>query len=439
MVGGTMGATSVSLGWNERIDAVTTNDARDLTLACALVDSDIMCWGDNRFGQLAMGMATMAIEPGPIAGDHAFSDLEVGRSHGCGVEAGVVSCWGSTELGAATGVLAGNATKACNPNLDCDVAEPKSLNFFSPSASDVALGAVHSCAFHAGVITCWGDNSAAQLVTTTPAPPRERDIPGPGGASWTAILQTGRLGQCAIYRSGMIDATACWGNVLQQRTNATPIAALDGVKGFALGSTPAGNNFDCILDATSALLCQGDNQYGQYGNGSTVSTGILTPVSPARSYTAIATNQLSPTLCGVRADQAVECWGLNDRAQTGATAGANTLTPNLVFGLAQCTAVAVGRFHACAVCGGSISCWGDNRFGQLGSGTIDSDPQPTPRVVSGPPAQGSWVQLAAGYRFTCARSDAGVSQCWGFDPHAALGNGGRSANLPVTVGARPAQ
>jgi alpha-tubulin suppressor-like RCC1 family protein len=435
---GTMGATTISLGWNERIDVIAGSDARDLTLACALVGSDVMCWGDNRFGQLAMGAATMATTPTPIAGGHAFTDLQVGASHGCGVEAGVVSCWGSTELGAATGVLAGNSMKACNPNLDCDVAEPKSLNFFSPMATDVALGAVHSCAFHAGTITCWGDNSSGQLVGANPAPPRERDIPGPGGATWTSMLQTGRLGQCAMYRTGSVDATACWGNVLQQRTAVTSIGALDGVKGFALGSTTGGTNFDCVLDANNALLCQGDNAYGEYGNGTMTPTSTLMPVSPPRSYTAIATNWLSPTVCGVRSDQTVECWGQNDRGQTGATPFTPTLSPNVIAGLAQCSAVAVGRFHACALCSGSISCWGDNRFGQLGTGALDRDPQPA-RLVSGPPTQGTWVQLVAGYAFTCARSDAGLSQCWGFDPHAGLGNGGRSANLPVTVGARPAQ
>jgi len=439
VVGGTMGATKLSLGWNGNIDVVSGNDQRDLTLACGVIASDVVCWGDNRFGQLAMGTATLALEPQPVAGNHMFSDLQVGHSHACGVEAGVVSCWGSTEIGAATGVLAGGSTKACNPNLDCDVATPKQLNFFSPNATAVALGFGHTCAFHAGAITCWGDNSAQQLISTTPAPPRERDIPAPGGATWTGIMQTGRNGQCGAYRSGMIDATACWGYVLQQRSNATPIAALNGAKALALGSTLGGAVFDCILDANSALLCQGDNSYGEYGNGTTSAVGTLTAVNPPRSYIALATNTNTPTLCGIRSDGALECWGANDRGQAGAPAGGNRLSPNQLPGLAACTAVAVGLLHACAICNGSILCWGDNRFGQLGTGSLDADPRPDPQVISGPPAQGAWVQIAAGLRFTCARSDTGLAQCWGFDAHAALGNGARSANLPVTVAARPTQ
>lgn len=438
VVTGTPGTTELALGWNERVDEVTMTDARDLTLACALIGSDIACWGDNRFGQLAMGAATMALEPTQVAGDHAFSDLEVGLAHACAIESGVVWCWGSTELGAATGVLAGSAMKACNPNLDCDVATPKSLNFFSPDASALALGAYHTCAFHSGVITCWGDNSAGQLVSNTPSPPRERDIPAPGGATWNAILQTGRLGQCGVYRSGSSDATACWGNVLGPRTIATPIAALDGVTGFALGSTGAGTNFDCILDATGALECQGDNSVGQYGDGTTTAVTTLTAVSPARSYVQIATNTLSPTVCGVRGDGGVECWGQNDRGQTGSSVSTPTLTPNQLPGLTGCTHVAVGRWHACAACSGSVSCWGDNRFGQLGTGRLDAAPQVTPQQISGPVWDGAVDQLVAGYRFTCARAGTSV-KCWGFDAHAGLGDGARSANLPVIVKPRPAQ
>ena len=193
------------------------------------------------------------------------------------------------------------------------MATPKQLNFFSANATKVALGAYHSCAFHAGAITCWGDNSQQQLISSTPAAPRERDIPGPGGATWTGIVQTGNFGQCAIYRNGSIDATACWGNVLQQRSIATPITALDGAKALALGSNTGGYTYDCILDAAGALLCQGDNQYGEYGDGTNTSVGTLTPVNPARTYTALTTNAYSPTLCALRTDAGVECWTQRSR------------------------------------------------------------------------------------------------------------------------------
>ncbi|HSD88633.1 MAG TPA: hypothetical protein VLB44_13990 [Kofleriaceae bacterium] len=427
---GTFGTSEVSVGW----------DTNDVTLACSVVGTDVYCWGDDRFGQLGIGAATMALAPAPLRGDHVLTDLGLGLDHGCGIEDGNVLCWGSTEFGAATGVLAGNPQKECNPNLDCDVPEPKTLGFFSPTATKLGLGAYHTCAFHSPTITCWGDNRANQLVTTSTPPPRERDVAAPGGAMWTQILQTGRLGQCGIYRVGTTDSTACWGNVLMARTTVTQVPSFDGARGIALGSTGGNTNYDCILDATGTLQCQGDNAVGEYGNGTTNPVTTLATVTPARVYTAIATNTLSPTMCGIRPDAQVECWGYNDRGQTGAPPSTTgTLTPNILPGLSACTGIAVGREHACAICSGAISCWGDNRVGELGTGVLDVDPITVPRLVADPPAGESWAQIVAGLHFTCARTDAGHTLCWGFDPHAGLGNGGRSANLPVVVQALPAR
>jgi len=431
-VTGTAGANKISLGWSENYQS--GSDAEDLTLGCVVVGTDVLCWGDNRYGQLAIGAATMELAPTAIAGEHRFSDLQVGLSHGCGIENGAVWCWGSTEFGATTGVLAGNPMKACVPSLDCDLAKPKQLNFFAPTATDIAVGAYHTCALHAPAITCWGDSRNGQLVGTTPPPPRERDIQGPGGAPWTGLYQTGRFGQCAIYRSGTSDLTACWGFVLQQRNGPTPISALNGALGFALGSTTAGVTFDCVLDATGTLSCLGDNSVGEYGNGTITPFATLT--SLGRTYSAIATNTYSPTVCGITGGS-VECWGQSDRGQ--ASIIGTALSPAAVPGLTSCTAIAVGHEHACALCGGAISCWGDNRFGQLGLGHLDADPIPMPQRAAPPPDGDTWVQLVAGNNFTCARSEQGLSKCWGFDLHAGLGNGGRSANLPVLVGATPAQ
>ena len=430
---GTSGATQISLGWSEHFEAGI--DYEDLTLACVLIGSDVWCWGDNRYGQLAIGAATMALVPTEIFGAHRFSDLQVGLSHGCGIENGAVLCWGSTEFGATTGVLAGNPMKACVPSLDCDLAKPKQLNFFAPTATDIAVGAYHTCALHTPAITCWGDSRNGQLVGTTPPPPRERDIQGPGGAPWTGLFQTGRFGQCAIYRSGASDLTACWGFVLQQRNAPTPIAALNGAMGFALGSTTGGISFDCALDSTGTLSCLGDNSLGEYGNGTTTAFTAFT--SLGRTYRAIATNTYAPTMCGITTSGGIECWGQSDRGQT-STVG-TALSPVSVPGLGDCTAVAVGRLHACALCGGAISCWGDNRFGQLGVDRLDVDPVVMPQRTTEAPAGDTWVQLVAGSFFTCARSEQGIGMCWGYDSHAGLGNGGRSANLPVIVGATPAQ
>jgi len=169
--------------------------------------------------------------------------------------------------------------------------------------------------------------------------------------------------------------------------------------------------------------------------------GPLTPTK--RTYAALSVSSNNAFACGLRGDL-VECWGANDRGQTGAIdAGTSmltnpTYTPN-VLGLSGCTTVTTGEQHACAICAGKIHCWGDSSAGALGSGSPTLAPVPIPRtidlVLDGDP----WVELASGARFSCARSNTGHVYCWGSDSHAGLGNGATSANLPVTVLASPAR
>jgi hypothetical protein len=49
--------------------------------------------------------------------------------------------------------------------------------------------------------------------------------------------------------------------------------------------------------------------------------------------------------------------------------------------LAGCTQVTAAFDHACALCAGSIACWGDNRHGGLGSGGLTDQPVTTPRTI----------------------------------------------------------
>jgi len=446
------GARAISVGWNRDPDP-SVGDRKELDLGCALVGSDVLCWGDNRYGQLGRGGATMAIEPAEVAGGHLFGKVALGSSHGCGVEDTTLYCWGATTIGQTIAMTTGSSSPRipCMPGLDCDVGAPKEIGFVS-STIGIAAGANHTCALHNDLITCWGDNSAGQLGTNAAAPFR-RDVPQPGGRPWRSLISTGRNGQCAS--PGGIEVW-CWGSVI---TNHTPMRelALDGI--HALGT---GENMVCALNAMDTLQCAGNNDQGQFGtgkppgvcpdavcnNGETAATcpqdcgaGPLTPTP--RKYTALSVSSTSAFACGVRTDTAVDCWGINDRGQTGAfDTNTNmllnpTYTPNRVTGLSGCTAVATGDQHACALCNGTISCWGDNLAAALGSGPPSREAVPVPRpiglVLEGDP----WVELLSGARFSCARSEAGHMYCWGSDPHAGLGNGATSANLPVTVVASP--
>ncbi len=66
---------------------------------CALVSSNLNCWGHNYRGQLGDGSYDDAYEPVPVSLGGIVSDFSVGESHICAVVDGYVWCWGSDWSG----------------------------------------------------------------------------------------------------------------------------------------------------------------------------------------------------------------------------------------------------------------------------------------------------------------------------------------------------
>lgn len=78
-------------------------------------------------------------------------------------------------------------------------------------------------------------------------------------------------------------------------------------------------------------------------------------------------------------------------------------------GLTDVEGIDGGDDHTCARrTGGTIACWGDNGYRQLGDGTRDSPRTPVP--VSG--VTGA-AEVTAGSRHSCARLTTGGAVCWG--------------------------
>jgi hypothetical protein len=92
--------------------------------------------------------------------------------------------------------------------------------------------------------------------------------------------------------------------------------------------------------------------------------------------------------------------------------------PVAVQGISGATAVSAAGRHACALlAGGTIACWGDGTYGELGNGS--RDPAPTPVAVSG--VTGA-TQISAGAYHTCALLSTGI-ECWGRGVSGQLGTG----------------
>ena len=94
--------------------------------------------------------------------------------------------------------------------------------------------------------------------------------------------------------------------------------------------------------------------------------------------------------------------------------------------------VATGSRHSCQVQDGELSCWGDNRVGQLGIGDQVSRASPV-RVGM----ERDWMTVTAGANHTCGLRGQGAIYCWGDNGQGQLGNGTASGvrTRPRSVGA----
>ena len=96
--------------------------------------------------------------------------------------------------------------------------------------------------------------------------------------------------------------------------------------------------------------------------------------------------------------------------------------------------VALGDAHTCVIKDdGTVWCFGDNSFFQLGNSTFGPMHSTTPVQISGFGAGRTAVQVAAGERHTCALVDNGEVWCWGAGGNNELANGAVQSTTPVKV------
>jgi alpha-tubulin suppressor-like RCC1 family protein len=80
--------------------------------------------------------------------------------------------------------------------------------------------------------------------------------------------------------------------------------------------------------------------------------------------------------------------------------------------------IAAGRGHSCVLSDGRAACWGSNSDGQLGDGSQDSRSEPG--LVAGDFA---FLQIAAGWNYTCGLTTGSEVVCWGANATGQLGDG----------------
>lgn len=208
-------------------------------------------------------------------------------------------------------------------------------------------------------------------------------------------------------------------------------------KGTKLTAVRAGCEGDVALTSTGHVLSWGLNLWGQVGDGTTKDRHSPVAVKlpkgvKAKAVTAGCDHEMALTTSGK-----VYAWGRNEFGQLGDGTKKNRHTPvkvKLPSGTVV-SSIAAGCDHSLAVANNGTWVWGDNQYGQLGTGNNNSTSTPVLFVflIRGPPL-GKLTGLFAGCRHTVAMFAKGAVFAWGDNSMGQLGNGTTtSSDKPVGV------
>ncbi|HJM13465.1 MAG TPA: hypothetical protein QF641_03120 [Candidatus Thalassarchaeaceae archaeon] len=143
--------------------------------------------------------------------------------------------------------------------------------------------------------------------------------------------------------------------------------------------------------------------------------------------------------CGIADDSTLYCWGDNEYGQLGTGDDLRRVAPTQILLPSGRTPVSVnaGGNATCVILdNGSGMCWGQNIHGHLGDGAYNNRNSPT--LISVLPENRSLVAMDIGFGHTCGILDDGLVYCWGDNTHGRFGDGSetsstypRATSLPV--------
>ncbi|WP_440993745.1 RCC1 domain-containing protein [Cysteiniphilum litorale] len=254
-------------------------------------------------------------------------------------------------------------------------------------------------------------------------------------------ISAGLVGTCALNSVGQ---AYCWGRDTygfigdgtpeQDKYQPTPVKMPDSVVFTAIESNW---DFSCALGSDNNAYCWGRNDYGQLGDGSTTSKYQPTLVKMPTGVNFTAVSLGGSYACALGDDNNAYCWGYNRSGQLGDGSIANKYQPTLVkmpIGVSF-TAMSLGYAHACALGNDNNAyCWGSNGTGQLGNGSTAARAQP---ILVTKPNGVSFTAISVGSYHACALGGDNNAYCWGRNNSGELGDGSTFDKYQPTLVKKP--
>lgn len=312
--------------------------------------------------------------------------------------------------------------------------------------SRVATGQLHSCAVRSdGAIRCWGDNNARQLGDGGTAPTELTPIGGmpwiyvaAGSTASCGIRMGGELfcwGDVPIAGRKMTPFN--FGRPSMGMRNWTSVAL---GSGFGLGTAIAPADPTRVYVHAFGSMCQVDST-ASYPPDNPIevynSHHLRANVAAAQAnggHACIHMNDMSGA-------NKVTCWGNNSNSQCADELSGQTCilhedpdapASQWRTAFAGLSTVTVSRTHSCALDSiGQPWCWGSNNTAELGKLPFDND---VPALVT----DQRFAEISTGADHTCGISDTrkGLS-CWGENRQGQLGDNSQFHAAPTPAGLVP--
>jgi alpha-tubulin suppressor-like RCC1 family protein len=309
--------------------------ATGVFFSCARrADATVACWGYGAAGALGNGSDANSTSPVTVTGLSDAHGLSASFAGACTLtKDALVECWGDDR----TGEL-GDGGTLNHSNIPVQVPGVRDVVQVTTSLGVCALLADSQ-------IECWGRYSVNGPIAL-------RRIAGTAGTVAMAPRFDDHV--CVLMNDASV---RCW----DAAEIAVPVSALPAATAVAVGFQTS-----CALLTDETVMCWGDNSTGQLGDGGAEPESSV-PVHVTALTGAVAIAMSSSYACAVKADGSAVCWGNNEYGQLGNGTTMTSTVPVPVSGLTNVVGIAPAEDHACAqLADGAIACWGGNDDGGLG-------------------------------------------------------------------------
>lgn len=272
--------------------------------------------------------------------------------------------------------------------------------------------------------------------------------------TWRMVSAT-YLHACAIAND---ETVYCWGrnNVGQlgdgsttDRSAPVPVKKDGVLSGKTILQVAAAGDHSCVLASDNWVYCWGEGGGGRLGNGSTSSSSVPVAVQRGAIPNGVTIRHITVGYhytCAIASDHKAYCWGQNQFGQLGSGHTDQYRTTPVAVSMSGELAgktmrqIAGGGYHTCAIASDNNAyCWGYGGNGQLGNGTGGQSRVPVPvlqgaTVGSSTPGRAKARHITAGLYHSCIIGADGRPYCWGHGGEGRLGNGSTNgSSVPVAV------